>query len=283
MNDIKTIVQSVEGLSSLPAIYLKVNETINDPTSSAADLGSIVEKDHGLTSRLLRLANSAFYAFPGRIDTITRAITIIGFKQLQDLVLAISVKQSFREFGKDSPINMQSFWEHSIACGIASRILATYKGDRNAESYFVAGFLHDIGRLVLLECYPKQYLEVYEITSKEWRLTVDVEKEVFGFTHADLGGELIRSWNLPDSLAEAACYHHDPLQANGYAAFTSVIHFANTLVNAWQIGFSGEHLVPPLNPDAWLLTGLKVSVLESVIKETLSQYQESNAFLISGD
>ncbi len=280
MDDVTTLVRSVKKISSLPTIFIKVNELIDDPTSCAADLGRIIEKDQALTSKLLRLANSAFYGFPSQIETVTRAITIIGFKQLKDLVLAASVRSAFNQFGKDSPINMKNFWEHSIACGIASRVLAVYKGEKSPESYFVAGFLHDFGRLVILEHFSKKYMEVYNIAKSENRLANEIEKEIFGFTHADIGAELIKAWNLPKSLGEAIAHHHDPSNSQNYQDLTAIVHIANIIVHACKFGFSGNFLVPPLNPEAWELTGLKSSVLGPVIAKIYQQYEDSIAFFI---
>ncbi|RMF60849.1 MAG: HDOD domain-containing protein [Calditrichaeota bacterium] len=283
MEDVTTLVQSVKKISSLPTIFVRVNELINDPTSCANDLGRVIEKDQALTSGLLKLANSAFYGFPGRIDTVSRAITIIGFKQLRELVLAVSVRSAFSEFGQDSPINMTSFWEHSIACGIASRVLAIYSGETIPETHFVAGFLHDFGRLILLENYPQKYKEVHEVVRTEAWMTTEVEKEVFGFTHTDVGGELIRAWNLPESLVEAVRFHHEPEKATHYGELTAIVHLANIIVQACEIGFSGEFLVPPLSDEAWRKTGLQPGVLEPVVDKLYEQFEDMRAFLMSDE
>ena len=279
MEELSTLVHKVKRVSSLPAIFLKVNELINDPTSSATDLGQVIEKDQALTSRLLRLANSAFYGFPGKIETVSRAVSIIGFKQLQELVLAMSVRSMFSGFGRNSPINMHSFWQHSIACGIASRTLAILKGVKTPESYFVAGFLHDLGRLILLEHYPEKYADAFEVANRESTLLYDVERDVFGFSHADVGGELIKNWRLPVALAEAVSFHHYPWQAKEYPDLTAVVHVANIAVHAWSFGFSGDELLPAFSREAWELTGLKVSALEPALAKVTDQYEELSGFL----
>ncbi len=280
MDDLHTLLLKVKRISSLPTIFLRVNELINDPRSSAADLGRVIEKDQALTSRLLRLANSAFYGFPGKIETVSRAVSIIGFKQLQELVLAISVRSIFSGFASSSPINMRSFWQHSIACGIASRNFAILKGIKAPESFFVAGFLHDFGRLILLEHYPQKYAEVYDTATRKQVFIHEVEKELFGFTHADVGGELIRTWRLPAGLAEAIAYHHHPQKAHEYAELTAIVHIANVTVHACQFGFSGDQFVPVLSEEAWRLTGLKASVLEPAVNKTQEQLDELFEFLI---
>ncbi len=282
MNDLNILVRKVEKISSLPTVFVKISELINDPTSTSSDIAHVIEVDQALTSRLLQLANSAFYGMPGKVNTISRAVTIIGFKQLQELVLAISVRDQFAQIGENSPLNMTSFWQHSIGCGVAARVLATFQGTPNPDSFFVAGFLHDLGRLVLLEHYPQKYLEVIEKAKDTDCFLHEVELEVFGFTHADVGGALIKNWQLPDFLFEAVNYHHSPevlSKVNEYVAF---IHIANIITHACQLGFSGNEFVPPLSQQIWEESKLKVSALEPVVNKVIEQYSEMVSFLVAG-
>ena len=279
MSDVQELVRGIEQVSSLPVVFMKVNERIEDPESSAADIGEIIDKDPALTSKLLQLANSAFYGFGGRIETVTRAISIIGFKQLKDLVLAISVRTTFGDIEDNPAIDMKSFWEHSMACGIACRVLSVYQGSRASESTFVAGFLHDLGRLILLEQFPEKCLQLYSAAREECRPVTEIENEVFGFTHAEVGAELIKMWNLPPSLAEAVAFHHDPTKANEHVELAAIVHVADVVVHSCDIGGGGNFRVPPLDKHAWKQTGLKNSVLEPAIKKLHEQFDDSVSFL----
>lgn len=282
MEDLSVLVHNVKKISSLPTVFLKINEVINDPCSSAADLGKVIEKDQALTTRLLRLANSAFYGLPGKVDTVSRAVALIGFKQLQELVLAMSVRSLFTGFGQNSAINMRSFWAHSIACGIACKTLAILRGMRSPESFFVAGFLHDFGRLIMLEQFPQQCSEIYEAAREQGRLLYEVEQEVFGFTHADVGGELVNCWRMPGVLAEAIKYHHRPEGAREFPLLAAMVHIANILAHAGHFGMSGDHLVPPMSTDAWKSASLKVSMLEPAMNKTHEQFQDLYDSLMQG-
>ena len=277
---VKKIVRSIKKISSLPTVFSRVNELLNDPTSCAADFVKVISQDQALTARLLRLANSAFYGFPSRIDTVTRAIIIIGFRQLRDLVLATSVLDVFRGVGEDNSFSIEAFWRHSLACGVASRVLTIYKREENPERYFVAGLLHDIGRLVLLESCPEQYREVFMITKEENRLMYEVEGDVFGFTHAEVGKELLSLWRLPPSLEDAVGFHHDPRGGDSSSSYEDVVHIANILVHASGLGSSGDHFVPPLNQEAWERIGLKKSILELALEKIYKQFEEAVAFLL---
>lgn len=278
---IEKIISSIKKISSLPTVFSRVNELLNDPTSCAADFGKVISQDQALTARLLRLVNSAFYGFPSRIDTVTKAITIIGFRQLKDLVLATSVLDVFSGAGEDNSFSMDDFWRHSLACGVASRVLAIYKREKeNQETYFVAGLLHDIGRLVLLESCSEQYREVFMITKKENKLMYEAEEEVFGFTHALVGKELLSLWKLPPFLKDSVCFHHDPNGGGGSSSYVDVVHIANILVHASELGFSGDQFVPPLSQEAWKRVGLKKSVLEPAMEKIYEQFKEAVAFLL---
>ncbi len=281
MDDVKTLVRSVKSISSLPTVFIKVGELIEDPESSAVQVGQVIENDPALTSKLLQLANSAFYGFRGRIETVTRAVSIIGFKQLKDLVLAISVRSTFGEFEDNSMLTMKKFWEHCIASGIACRVLSVYQGNRACESAFVAGFLHDLGRLLLLERYPEKCLRIYEIAREEGRAPEEIEREVFGFTHADVGSELVRTWNLPASLAAAIAFHHCPSQANEHAKLASIVHVADVIVHSCEMGTSGNFRVPALDKEAWKATGLKSSALNPAVLKLHEQFEETTAFFLN--
>lgn len=277
---IRRIVQGVDRIATLPTIYANVNELVDSPTSSASDLGRVISGDQSFTARLLRLVNSAFYGFPSRIDTVSRAVTIIGFKQLKELVLATSVMRMFKNMGNGISLNMEEFWKHNIACGLASRILAINSGQENPESYFVAGLLHDIGRMVLLDQYTDAYLQVLSTVRGKHLLVFETETDILGFTHAAVAKELISLWNLPDTLKTAVGYHHNPNQAKHHGSYADIVHIADILAHACEIGESGEQFVPPLVPEAWERVGLRKSIIASVIEKIEEQFQETYTFIM---
>jgi HD-like signal output (HDOD) protein len=273
------LVAGVEDVSGLPATFVKVSKMLEDPECRSKDLAAVIEKDPALTVKLLRLANSAFYGFSGKVDTVARAISIIGFKELKSVVLTISVRSVFEGFGKDSPLNMTRFWEHSMACGIGCRVLAGLKGEQNTEGYFIAGFLHDLGRLILLESLPQQYLRVHEMAQTDVRLVHEIEEAVFGFNHAEVGGELVRTWDLPAPLFEAVTHHHDPSKCESFVDLTSIVHISDIVIHAFRLGASGNPLVPPLNRGAWLLSGLTIDMLEPATDEIGKQFEDAGVIL----
>src|SRR5437773_5765052 len=152
---IKTLTSGIQrGMGSYGPIIEEVDAVLSDPQSSLVNVGEVIEKDPDLTARLLKLGNSSFYGFPSRLETVAEAISLIGIQQVQDLIIATSVVDTFAGVRPDF-VNMESFWRHSLACGIGARILGIMKRMPNPERFFVAGLLHDVGRLVLFSQSPE--------------------------------------------------------------------------------------------------------------------------------
>lgn len=278
---IRQAVSRVERVSSLPKVYARVSALLSDPRSSALDVGKAISADQALTARLLKLVNSAFYGFPSRIDSVTRALTIVGFRQIRELVLATSVWGMFGGVSAGSALDMGGFWKHSLACGVACRVLAVFREEKNAESFFVAGLLHDIGRLIMLENFTDEYSRVLREARENNLLLYQVEEEVFGFNHADVGQELVSFWKLPEALRNAVGCHHDPRGRHGILNHADVVHVGNILAYAMRAGSGGDYFVPPLRQDAWERIGLRKSALEPVMDKMTEQLEQAENFLIA--
>jgi HD-like signal output (HDOD) protein len=254
-------------LSSLPIIYTKINEAVNNPQSSMKDISDIISDDPGLTSRLLQLVNSAFYCFPSRVETVSRAIFIVGTRQIRDLALATSIMNVFEGI-PEVLVNMESFWRHSVACGLAAKILATYRRcEINVERFFAAGIIHDIGRLVIYKKIPEAAQAMILHCKSHREPLFSVEKETIGFDHSELGRYLMQFWNLPPSLEEVVAYHHTPQEARRYPIETAVIHIADIIVHAMELGNSGEQYIPPVDEKAWQLIGIPTSALSPTLDQ----------------
>jgi len=259
------IVEMAGEMATLPIIFTRINEAVENPESSFSEIGQIISGDSSLSARLLKIVNSAFYGFSNKIETITHAITIIGTAQLRDLVLATTVVEKFKGVSSET-INMKSFWLHSISCGLAARIIATYRHDRNPERFYVLGILHDIGRLLMFLNIPDQMREVIEVSVKEKMILHESEKKIIGFNHAEMGGFLMEAWNLPVTFQNAITFTHDPSSTTPECVTeTSILHVADLICHSMEHGSSGECYVPPLNEEAWEEIGLSASILASVV------------------
>lgn len=267
-------------VSSLPMVHMKLNDAINNPRKSMADIAKIIREDPGLTARLLRLVNSAFYNFPSKVETISQAVTIVGTQQLGALALATSVMNMFKGIPEDL-VSMDSFWRHSIGCGLAARVLATYRREANAERFFVAGMLHDIGRLLMYTKTIDQSREALLLSKNNQDLLYAAELEVFGFTHAVVGGVMLQAWKLPNSLEEVVMYHHNPKAALKFPVETAIVHVADIIAHAMQLGSSGEVYVPPLDEEAWDSLGLPPSILSTSLDQVERQFQDAVQTVLS--
>lgn len=236
-----------------------------------ADIAKIIREDPGLTARLLRIVNSAFYNFPSKVETISQAVTIIGTQQLGALALATSVLQMFKGLPEDL-VTMNSFWRHSVACGLAARVIGTLRRESNPERLFVAGILHDIGRLVMYSKAPEEFKSAVMRSKEKDELLFDSEREIFGFTHAVVGGFLLQTWKLPGSLEDVVMYHHNPKAATRFPMETAMIHIADGIAHAMELGSSGERFVPPVDQEAWERLGLQPTVMSTVIEQVDRQY-----------
>jgi HD-like signal output (HDOD) protein len=160
---------------------------------------------------------------------------------------------------------MESFWQHSLACGIGARFIAMERRLPKADKFFVAGLLHDVGRLVLFAEAPQSAQQIFDLYQREHLLLRDAEVRVLGFDHQQIGEALLNHWKYPANLVQAVAYHHQPMAANTSREEAAVVHLSDHLVNAMQIGSSGERHVPPLNLKAWEILRLQPDVLSSII------------------
>ncbi|MDD2274039.1 MAG: HDOD domain-containing protein [Desulfuromonadaceae bacterium] len=279
---IDRIVEETSTVYSLPLFYERLNETINHPRSSIDDISRIITEDQGLTARLLRLANSPMFGCYAKVDSITKAVTIIGTQQLRDLALAASVMGVFKGIPEEL-LNMTSFWRHCIACGIIARSLAVYMRESNVERLFVAGMLHDVGQVVLAAARPEVVRELLEEHRDTGRLYLDLERERLGFDHAELGGALLKKWKIPSSIGEPVAFHHRPSSAEQFRLETALVHFSDIICQAMEFGQGAEWGVPPLDEPAWDRLGLSPHVLGSVLKQSESQIAETFAILSGGE
>ncbi|UJX39525.1 HDOD domain-containing protein [Desulfovibrio sp. JY] len=259
-------------LVSLPEVFMRIREVLSDPSSTIEEAAAVIGKDPSLTAKLLKLVNSAFYARtlrvsgslpPASVDTLTRAVMLLGLNQLSTLAMGVSVLPLFRDIPPDC-VDLRQFWQHSIGVGLVAKILSARLGDPSPERYFVAGLLHDIGRLVLYKRIPDVSGEALARAAESNRHLVVVERETFGFDHAELGGMLLRKWRFPESLEQTVWRHHDPMAAD-VPLEPAIINVADMVAVATLAGGSGERLIPEFIPQAWRLAAISPSDLPEIV------------------
>lgn len=265
-------------LASLPDVYFRIIEILEDPSSSAAHLAEAISKDPSISGRLLRLVNSSLYGGQGsgkrqnQVDSLVKAITLVGFDELSSLGLGIAV---IRTFKKIPPllIDMKDFWFHSTGCGVLSRLLSFHLFKRAEERFFMGGLLHNVGRLILFNTYPEHMQNILNRSVAEEIPVHHLEKEYFGYTNAEIGAALLEQWQFPRSLRNMVKYQHDPLGGNREPD-AEIIHIALVLATAFRIGLGGEMLVFPPKEGIWEGLGISPSILLPLMKQADRQVSE---------
>ena len=259
------MVQAVpRSLGSYGPVLQEIEQALQSPQCNLSTIGDAIQKDPDLTARLLRLANSPFFGFANRLSTVAEAVSLLGIQQIQDMIVASSVLEQFKGV-PDKFVNKDSFWRHSLAVGITARLLAMERRLPKPDKFFVAGLLHDVGRLVLLSQAAEWAQTVFELYQRERLLLREAEKRVLGYDHQQIASELLQSWSYPPVLVQAVAFHHTPGQSVARME-AAVVHIADHLVNAMGIGSSGEQFIPPLEDKAWSLLGLELETLTKIVE-----------------
>ncbi len=267
---IRRKIKSIKSLPTLPAVAQKVSKMAENDDTSATQLGKVISTDQALSGRVLRLVNSSFYGFPGRISSISNAIVLLGFDVVKSLIISVSVFEMMEK-------GIIGLWEHSLGCAVASRTIAKRIKDCDPEEASVAGLLHDIGKVVVSIQLSDSYEDIKETISSKKVIFYEAEKQVLEFTHEDIGGWLAESWNLPDRLIEPVACHHQPLRAQKAKTPTAVVHLANFLTRAMGFGSGGDPWLPPLNKKAFDRLGFSMKDMESIIAEIGDEFESMEA------
>jgi putative nucleotidyltransferase with HDIG domain len=243
--DLATFMEQTSKPPRLPASYYELVEVMEREPCPHTDLSDLILRDSNLAGRVLRLANSAFYAHPVEIVTISAAIQLVGVREVQSLALACAVIGAFDRL-PDDQVDVQAFWEHSIACGLGGALLFETRQGLLPERLFIGGLIHDVGRLLMFQNAPDESREILERCQAEGQVSCKIEQEILGFDHTAVGAELARWWNLPRLLVDIVQGHHSPLPSSSAPVETLLIHYSDFVANVLQLGDAGEPYVSPL-------------------------------------
>lgn len=276
-NSPEDLVKGVVKLISLPEIYIRVTQLLENENHNARQLGDIISHDPALTARILRIVNSAYYSLAVKIELVSRAVSVIGEDDLRNLVLATSAIDTFSRI-PNQLIDIDLFWRHSVHTGIVARLLSRQCNILHGERLFVAGMLHDIGKLILYFKEPELSQKVLLQAADSDGLLFNAEKEIIGFTHSDVGAALIEAWKLSDTLKEVVANHHTPLKAKNYKIETAIVHIANCIVESISPDVEmDEHLLddyPAFEPETLAITGLDLKLLPEIMDQAWEQAAE---------
>lgn len=277
--ELKNFIEDVAALVSPPEVWVRLNEVVNDPHSSASDVAEITARDPALAARILKIVNSPYYNFPSKVDTISRAVTILGTSDLFALATAVSAARVFANI-PSTLVKPENFWRHSICTGLAARKLAKRCGVLRGERLYVAGLLHDIGSLILYRKFPNKVSAVLLASAGDEEVLARVEQEMFGFDHAELGGALLELWNLPVSLLSAVRYHHDPEQATDSRLEAALVHIGSVAANRMERATFMEAAPRPdseVDPIVWQIVDLDRGVIDEIARHLDDELEQAVA------
>lgn len=229
---VNKIKSKLKDIPSLPEVVTRVMQLVQDPKSSAAQLSKVISHDPGLTSRVLRLVNSAYYGFPKQISSIQHAIMILGFTTMRGLVLSSSI---FKIFAPKADgiilLDYKKFWKHSLITAVASKEISKYLYFQQDDDIFSAAILHDIGKIILDQYDHENYVNVLKVPENERFLenVLTIEEKFCEINHCEIGKIVAESWNLPESLACVIKYHHSPLDAGKHVFLTAIVYLSNII------------------------------------------------------
>ncbi len=226
------IKERIKEIPSLPHVITKVMEVIQDDNSSAFTLSKIIAGDLGLTSKVLKIVNSAVYGFEKQITSIRQAIVVLGFTTIRGIVLSAGIFKIFSP-QKNTIFDYEEFWRHSILTAMATKYLGYQLGTPFNHDVFSIAFLHDLGKIILAQYDYDNYLNVYSQIQEQddYRVKFRIEEEACGINHCEIAYSVLNSWNLPSVFPEVCLYHHTPQLSKDFEFTCTLVHIADTVVN----------------------------------------------------
>jgi len=273
-NRLDDLVRQVRNLPALPASVTRVIQLTDDPKAGLSDVARALASDQGLAARVLKLANSAFYGSSRRIGTVSEAVVILGMRTIRNLTMATSCQEMLEREVQGYFLPRGVLWRHSLAVAAAAQNLAQRAHFRGVEEAFVAGLLHDVGKVIMSAYLKAEFAQVLTRVAKGDVTFSDAEQEVLGFDHAEAGARLLERWNLPASLVSAVRHHHAP-QAAATSPLNALVHVADTICLTLGVGLGIDGLAYALDPNALATLNLTEEDFEQVASQTCDTLSEA--------
>ncbi len=279
---VKRVVSNIRNLPTPPIVFHQIQKVINDPNVSAEQIASILSEDPAMSVKVLRLTNSAFYGLSREIESVKHAVIIVGLEAIKNLVLSASVLDMFK--GKNLDDDFQDkFWRHSLATAFGCRLLAKRLRDKvmvDPDSAFSAGLLHDVGKIILV-CFLNDEYQLFKEARENNNTSMDfeIEQELFGFNHAEIGAFLTEQWKIPSKLTEAIACHHGVGEINSESALSCIVYMANFLAKKTFYELEEKYLIGKPDPNVMDFLGITeddFDGLEELLKE---EYAHSETFM----
>lgn len=282
MNSIYTDLLKTARLVSLPDIYLRLRSVLDDSDFTMAEVAVVISQDPAITVRLLRLVNCSLFGLSAKVETVSRAVVLLGSQQVHDLVLATAVTHAFKGMSNEI-MDMYQFWLQSVRCAVTSCRLAAIAGGCDKDRLFVAGLLHDIGHLIMYQAIPDLSLHALSAAREQGRHLYEVERELIGFDYSMAGGELLKHWCLPETLWATTVFHNEPDKAGRNRRESALVHLGMLLARAaGGEGVFNEGLLT-VKPSVWEVTGLSPEVCAPLFEQIAEETGEVIGLIFPGE
>lgn len=283
-NAIFNELQTITDLPTLPTVFLNIMSLMRNPDTPIKEIARVVESDPAITMKILRLINSSFYGLARTVDSVHQAIVLLGANALKNVVITISIFKVLNGKGKDTIFDREAFWLHSIGCGLVARYLGERLRCGYDEEGFIAGVIHDIGKVVLDKYFHDELASVIKQTHQKGITFYQAEREVLGISHTEIGAYLAENWKLPEKLVDVIARHHDFDPDSEHAQLSALIQVSDMVTRKYHIGSGGDDLVPEVDPLVWQHLNLDQDMLEAWDEELQEEIAKSRELrdLVSG-
>ena len=251
---LKERAREIKEISTLPSVILRILEVMNNPMANARDVEKEIREDPIITAKILKVANSAFYGANRDVSSISQAVVLMGFAEVQNIALSVSIFSRFA--GATKMFDRREFWEHCFTTACAADALE-HRVNAQTNDGFVAGLLHDIGRIVLDQYFQKEFQEIIHVAESQDVSLLDAERKVLGVTHCDIGFWVTENWNLPSMLTDSILFHHAPFSCRESYILTSIVHVADSIAKSFGGYMKPEISGAPKEESAFRLLNLE--------------------------
>lgn len=275
MNIVDKIFTSINALPTLPTIFAQLSEALEDEYASNQRIAQIISSDQASSFKILKVANSPIFGVQRKIESINQALLFLGHTEVKNILLALSIIKQFDSKGDLNSLRSVDLWAHSIATGIICRNLAILSGQKKADNYFLAGVLHDIGKLLFLQFAHQEYVAAVKFARDEKTSIIIAEREILKIDHAQAGQVLAEKWKIPSYIQDTIQYHHSAQTPKGTSHLLSTVHLANIIARIMKLGFSGDNLIPRPNIIVWNEISLDKGTIIALSDKILSDYKNA--------
>lgn len=278
---LESVVAKVNDMKPLPVAVGKIIELTEDPKATIQDLEDAILRDQALTTKILRVANSAYYTYNRKISTISQAAVLIGFKAIKGIAFASVLSKVMNKELKGYEMEKDALWVQSQVCAIGARELAKRIKYKDQEEAYIAGLLHDVGKTIMSEYLETEYSAIMEKVQTKGISFDEAEMEVLGFSHTDIGSKVAEKWNLPRHLVDGIKYHHKPELANDNITLVNIVHIADAMTMMMGVGMGADGMNYSISEKAVEMLGIDEIAIQDLISTVTDIVQNEDNFLLS--